>query len=118
MSPEGTFGYSRSRTILTSPRVSECVSFAIAFMQGSYPLKSPVQYFKDKSDYVGVVNRNYETSKDRANRIEKANKEKVFQHTVFREDEPSRKYFLRRRQHQTERRPEIRFQPRDYTERI
>lgn len=56
-----------------------------------------MQYFKDKSDYVGVVNRNYETSKDRANRIEKANKEKVFQHTVFSDDEPSRKYFLRRR---------------------
>ena len=66
-------------------------------MNGSYPIKQPMQYFKDKSQFVGVVNRNYETSKDRAARVEKSNKEKVFQHTVFRDDDPSRKYFLRRR---------------------
>jgi len=51
--------------------------------------------FRDKSEFLGITNRHFESTKDRTARVEKLNKEAVFKHELYKDDEMPRKYFLR-----------------------
>jgi hypothetical protein len=74
--------------------------------------------FREKSDKTNLYNRTYETSVDKANRLEKEHKNAMLEKVLYKEDDPLRKYFLRPREHLVEIHPPMRYQPRDKMERI
>ena len=91
----------------------------IAYFTGALALKNSLHHsYRDKSEFLGITNRHFEPTKDRTIRVEKLNKEAVFKHELYREDDMPRKYFLRQRNHCIEDSSIMRYQPRDMTERI
>jgi hypothetical protein len=71
----------------------------IAYHQGSILLKHPSLHdFRPPCDKPQVINKRYETSKARAERIEGESKRAILEKLMFNEREPNRKYYLRQRE--------------------
>lgn len=75
---------------------------SLAFLNGSYPLKETIKEFREKSEHTNFYTRNYETSGDRANRLETVNRAILFDHPLYRDKDMPRTYFLRKRNHKRE----------------
>eukprot|EP00347_Sterkiella_histriomuscorum_P000773 403374559 len=93
--------------------------FAATYLKGSLIMKHPSLIdFREKSDKANICNKRYETTKDRAIRLEKEQQNAILEKLEYRQDDPLRKYFYRSRQNLKEVQPPLRYQPRDKMERI
>lgn len=75
------------------------INILLDYEHGSVLLKHPSLYeFRDKSDKIPMYNRKFESSMDRANRIEDENSKAILERLVFDENEPRKKHHLRARE--------------------
>lgn len=65
--------------------------------------------FRDKSDKVNIYNRKYEVAGERAKKAEIKNKEMILEKLEYRDDDPSKRYFMRKRDNLLEIHPPLRY---------
>ena len=66
-------------------------------------LKHPSHHdFRPHCDKEQIYNRRYETSNDRATRMETTHKNNILEKLKYNEEEPNRKYYLRPRENLSE----------------
>ena len=79
-------------------------------MSGSQDIKHPSLFsFRDKSDNANIYVRSYMTSSDRASLGQFQNEQNLLRKTLYKKDDPIRKYFLRPNQQTKEQRTRLRF---------
>lgn len=70
----------------------------VAYNNGTVLVKHPsLIEFREKSDKANILNKKFETSVQRASRIEKEHKNALLEKIEYRDDDPLRKYFYRTR---------------------
>lgn len=80
-------GSGKCKIIRFLNRVISSSFYILAFLDGSLILRGPEKHqFREKVEKPNISNGNYESARDRAERMEKINKSKFFSHLVFRDD--------------------------------